>query len=137
MIFTWKMKRCKTECGLDQTCNLHCGSYSQAHWLTDWLASWPTDLLAEWLTAQLANDWLTDWLTDLLTEWLTNWPTDLLNGWLTDWLADWLANLLTDWPDWLACSQLNADSTVWGLTEWYPDWKIYSWLFDCDLGLNR
>ena len=86
MIFTWKMKRCKTECGLDQTCNLHCGSYSQPHWLTDWLAGWPTDLLAEWLTAQLANDWLTDWLT----EWLTSWPTDLLNGWLTDWLTGWL-----------------------------------------------
>ena len=31
MIFTWKMKRCKTDCGLDQTCNLHCGLYSQHH----------------------------------------------------------------------------------------------------------
>ena len=35
MIFTWKMTRCKTDCGLDQTCNLHCGLYSQHHWLTD------------------------------------------------------------------------------------------------------
>ena len=25
-IFTWKMKRCKTDCWLDETCNLHCGS---------------------------------------------------------------------------------------------------------------
>ena len=35
MIFTWKMMRCKTDCGLDQTCNLHCCLYSQHHWLTD------------------------------------------------------------------------------------------------------
>ena len=35
MIFTWRMMRCKTDCGLDQTCNLHCGLYSQHHWLTD------------------------------------------------------------------------------------------------------
>ena len=125
VIFTWKMKRCKTDCGWDQTCNLHCGSYSQPHWLTDWLAGWPTDLLAEWLTVQLANDWLTDWLT----EWLTGWPTDLLNGWLTDWLADWLANLLTA----LACMQsaecwlycLGVDRVI----HWLKDLELIVWLW--------
>ena len=31
VIFTWKMKRCKTDCVLDQTGNLKCGLYSQHH----------------------------------------------------------------------------------------------------------
>ena len=101
MIFIWKMKRCKTDCGLDQTCNLHCGLYSQHHWLTDlilncltdWLTGLMTDWLADWLADQLTywlNDWLLNWLmTDWLTDWLVNWVASWLTRWLTDWLTDW------------------------------------------------
>ena len=57
-IFTWKMKRCKTDCCLDQTCNLHCGLYSQHKWLTDLLTDWMHSWLVDWLWTKIYTGWM-------------------------------------------------------------------------------